>query len=252
MTLRKLMLEARQNLLKEERKLEKQISSAPPGSLIYSKNTVNNKIFYKWYVSGRTKEGKRTKIYIPQKNRNYARALAKKRLRVKRLRDVKAQIRAVDAFLAKYRENSDLDDLLDAPMVENLLAEEVRPPRELAEELKRWAEEKYEMNPAYEELRVIPTVDNIKVRSKSEALIVMLLSTLHIPYRYDARLDIGNHVYYPECFLVPNIVQKRQNTEVALFWHRASMPKSRKSRGNKTGKTASVPNHPARCGSTKE
>ena len=109
MTLRKLMLEARQNLLKEERKLEKQISSAPPGSLIYSKNTVNNKIFYKWYVSGRTKEGKRTKIYIPQKNRNYARALAKKRLRVKRLRDVKAQIRAVDAFLAKYRENSDLD-----------------------------------------------------------------------------------------------------------------------------------------------
>ena len=24
------------------------------------------------------------------------------------------------------------------------------------------------------------------------------ISTLHIPYRYDARLDIGNHVYYPD------------------------------------------------------
>ena len=26
----------------------------------------------------------------------------------------------------------------------------------------------------------------------------MLLSTLHIPYRYNCRLDIGGHVYYPD------------------------------------------------------
>ena len=198
MTLRKLMQEAKQNLLKEKQRLEKFLSGAPAGMLIYSRTTANNKIYYKWYVSARDGSGKRTKIYIPNKDRSHARELAKKRLRMKRLDDVKSQLRAIDSFLAKYREHSDLDDLLDAPMIENLLAEEHRPTREMAEELKRWAEEEYEMNPAFPELKTVPTVDNIKVRSKSEALIVMLLSTLHIPYRYDCRLDIGGHVCYPD------------------------------------------------------
>ena len=76
MTLRKIMQEARQNLLKEQRKLEKLLGNAPQGTLIYSKNKANNKIYYKWYVSVRSKNGKRTKTYIPGKNRNYARELA--------------------------------------------------------------------------------------------------------------------------------------------------------------------------------
>ena len=198
MTLRKLMQEAKQNLLKERRRIEKLLSDAPPGMLIYSRNTSNNKIYYKWYVSARNKTGKRTKIYIPNKDRSYARELAKKRLRMKHLDDIKSQIRAIDSFLAKYREHSDLDDLLDSPMIENLLAEEHKPTGEMAEELRRWAKEEYEMNPAFPELRIIPTVDNIKVRSKSEVLIVMLLSTLQIPYRYECKLEIGGHTYYPD------------------------------------------------------
>ena len=191
MTLRKLMQEAKQNLLKERRRIEKLLSDAPPGMLIYSRNTSNNKIYYKWYVSARNKTGKRTKIYIPNKDRSYARELAKKRLRMKHLDDIKSQIRAIDSFLAKYREHSDLDDLLDSPMIENLLAEEHKPTGEMAEELRRWAKEEYEMNPAFPELRIIPTVDNIKVRSKSEALIVMLLSTLQIPYRRILKTKVG-------------------------------------------------------------
>ena len=98
MTLRKLMQEAKQNLLKERRRIEKLLSDAPPGMLIYSRNTSNNKIYYKWYVSARNKTGKRTKIYIPNKDRSYARELAKKRLRMKHLDDIKSQIRAIDSF----------------------------------------------------------------------------------------------------------------------------------------------------------
>lgn len=198
MTLRKLMQEAKQNLLKEKRSLEKLLSDAPPGMLIYSRNTANNKVYCKWYVSSCDKFGKRSKTYIPNKDRGLARELALKRLRLKRLDDVKSQLRAIDSFLAKYREHSDLNDLLDAPMLGNLLAEERKPAKELAEELKRWEEEEYETDPSFPERRTVPTVDDIKVRSKSEALIVMLLSTLHIPYRYNCRLDIGGHVYYPD------------------------------------------------------
>ena len=140
MTLRKLMQEAKQNLLKEKRSLEKLLSDAPPGMLIYSRNTANNKVYCKWYVSSCDKFGKRSKTYIPNKDRGLARELALKRLRLKRLDDVKSQLRAIDSFLAKYREHSDLNDLLDAPMLGNLLAEERKPAKEIAEELKRWEE----------------------------------------------------------------------------------------------------------------
>lgn len=198
MTLRAIIEDTREYLQKEKSNLEDYLRKAPLGTISYSKTKSKGKVYYKWYVSVQDKEGKRRKIYISRENRRYARELAKKRLRKKQLIDVKAQLSAIDSFLAKYREHSDLDDLLDSPMIENLLAEEHKPTGEMAEELRRWAKEEYEMNPAFPELRIIPTVDNIKVRSKSEALIVMLLSTLQIPYRYECKLEIGGHTYYPD------------------------------------------------------
>ena len=100
--------------------------------------------------------------------------------------------------MAKYREYSDIDALLDAPLLGNLLAEEQKPSDDLAEELRKWAEEDYEQNPKHPEHKIVPTVDKIMVRSKSEAFIVMLLSTLHIPYRYECKLEIGGYDIYPD------------------------------------------------------
>ena len=199
MTLRKIIEDTKESLLQEKLTLEKLLREAPAGKFIYSKNTADGKTYYKWYVSITDQNGSKKKIYISRRNRGLAKQLAQKRLRCKRLRDVICQLKAMDTFLAKYRQNSDLNDLLNVPLLVDLLEEgEPNPAEELSEELKRWAQEEYETNPAFPECRNIQTVDNIKVRSKSEALIVMLLSTLHIPYRYECKLEIGGHIYYPD------------------------------------------------------
>lgn len=199
MTLQNIIEDMRESLIQEKRKLETLLREAPIGKLIYSKNTANGKTYYKWYVSVTDQEGRRKKLYISRKNRNLAKELARKRLRTKRHQDIICQLKAMDAFLAKNKQNSALNDLLNTPLLVNLLEEdEPNPSAELSEELKRWAQEEYETNPAFPEGRNVQTVDNIKVRSKSEALIVMLLSTMNIPYRYECKLEIGGHVYYPD------------------------------------------------------
>ena len=199
MTLKNLMEDTRESLLLEKHKLEKLLREAPPGTLIYSKNTSKGKNYYKYYVSVTDKDGFKKKTYISRTNRSLTKALARKRLHGARIKDIKGQLSAINSFLAKYRQNSDLKDLLKTPSLLNLLEdEELHSFDDLSEELKNWMQEEYETNPAYPEHRNIPTVDGIMVRSKSEALIVMLLSTLHIPYRYECKLEIGGYVYYPD------------------------------------------------------
>ena len=198
MTLRAIIEDTREYLQKEKSNLEDYLRKAPLGTISYSKTKSKGKVYYKWYVSVQDKDGKRRKIYISRENRRYARELAKKRLRTKQLIDVKAQLSAIDSFLAKYREQTSINELLDKPLLDNLLAEEKNLSSGISEELERWAHEEYEMNPKFPEQRNVPTCDGIKVRSKSEAFIVMLLSRLHIPYRYECRLDLGGNTIYPD------------------------------------------------------
>ena len=203
MTLKRLISDLKETLITEQRKFEKLLREAPSGTLVYSKTTVKGKAYYKWYVSIRDNTGQRKKFYISRKNRKLACELAQKRLRQKRLKEIRSQLLAIDAFLLKYIDNSVLNDLLDTPLLECLVAETpdfeaIDHDMDLSEELKKWAEEPYEMNPSYPELKNVPTVDKIMVRSKSEALIVMLLSAMHIPYRYEFKLELGGHIFYPD------------------------------------------------------
>lgn len=199
MTLKNIIEDTRESLIQEKRKLEKLLREAPVGTLIYSKNTSKGRTYYKYYVSVTDKDGLNKKIYISRKNRNFAKQLARKRLHSKRLKDIKNQLSAMDSFLAKYSQNSALKDLLNVPLLFNLLEDEELPTSDdMSEELKRWAHEEYETNPYHPEHKNVPTVDGTMVRSKSEAFIVMLLSAQHIPYRYECKLEIGGHIYYPD------------------------------------------------------
>lgn len=194
MNVRQIFETRRQSLLKEKRKLEKQIRKAPAGTLISSYNPVKNKPYYKWYVSISSK-----RTYIPSCQRDLARELARKKLRQKRLNDINAELNALDSYLKKHRDNSDIKVLLQSPAIMTLLSEDALIQNyALSEDLDKWAHEEYEANPSFPEAKIVPTVDGIMVRSKSEAFIVMLLSTYHIPYRYECRLDIGGYTYYPD------------------------------------------------------
>ena len=53
-------------------------------------------------------------------------------------------------------------------------------------------------NPKHPEHLTVKTVDGNYVRSKSEALIYMLLLNYSIAFRYECRLDVGGYIYYPD------------------------------------------------------
>ena len=147
-----------------------------------------------------------------------ARELARKKLKAQRLHDVENELRALDAYLNLHRERSDLETLLSSPVLRTILSEEETTQLyPLNEELEQWAHADYETNPLFPENKVIPTVDGIMVRSKSEAFIVMLLSSLHIPYRYECRLELDGHILYPD-FTIRHPV-----TGEYYYWEHAGM-----------------------------
>ena len=145
MNLHQIVQSRREQLLQKKHKLEKLLSKAPEGSLIYSKTVIRNRSYFKWYSS--TPSGRH---YISRHNRNLARELARKKLRQQQLKDVDAELRAIDLYLKNHNEYSDLAKLLESPPILNLLMEENSAPvNELSEELEKWASEPYEMNPKY-------------------------------------------------------------------------------------------------------
>ena len=153
----------REQLLQKKHKLEKLLSKAPEGSLIYSKTVIRNRSYFKWYSS--TPSGRH---YISRHN--------------------------------------------------NLLMEENSAPvNELSEELEKWASEPYEMNPKYPENKTIRAINGLMVRSKSEAFIVMLLVTYHIPFRYECKLELDGQIIYPD-FTIRHPV-----TGETFYWEHAGM-----------------------------
>ena len=57
----------------------------------------------------------------------------------------------------------------------------------------------------------------IYVRSKSEAMILMLLEQRHIPYRYESKLHLGNRDIYPDFTLI------HPQTGKMLYWEHFGM-----------------------------
>ena len=190
MNLHQIAKSRKEQLLKKKQKLEKLLRNAPAGSLIYSKTVIRNKSYFKWYSS--TPAGRH---YISRQNRNLARELARKKLRLQQLKDVEAELKAIDLYLKNHNEYSDLAKLLESPPILNLLMEEnPAPVNDLSEELERWASEPYEMNPKYPENKNIRAINGLMVRSKSEAFIVMLLVT----YDFTIRHPITGETFYWE------------------------------------------------------
>ena len=213
MNLHQIVQSRREQLLQKKHKLEKLLSKAPEGSLIYSKTVIRNRSYFKWYSS--TPSGRH---YISRHNRNLARELARKKLRQQQLKDVDAELRAIDLYLKNHNEYSDLAKLLESPPILNLLMEENSAPvNELSEELEKWASEPYEMNPKYPENKTICAINGLMVRSKSEAFIVMLLVTYHIPFRYECKLELDGQTIYPD-FTIRHPI-----TGETFYWEHAGM-----------------------------
>lgn len=85
--------------------------------------------------------------------------------------------------------------MFDAPEFRDLLSPFFEP---LSQELSHWMKAPYEQNPLHPEQLIHKTGSGHLVRSKSEAIIGMLLHINRIPFRYECSLQLGETTVFPD------------------------------------------------------
>lgn len=204
MTLNQLINREQRRLLSERKRLENLVMELPSGTLSFGKNVSKGKKYYKWYVSDDSKGQRSRKIYLRREHRSLARQLARKSLLQARLKDIDQELNAIDAYMSKQSKTNFWNKVIRTPGIRELIAdddceaEKFWAPPEMAEELRQWMYAEYETNNIYPEQKNVPTDVGIMVRSKSEAIIVMLLMMFNIPFRYECKLEVGGHIFYPD------------------------------------------------------
>ena len=158
----------------------------PPGKLTCTHNDKR----YKWYISNPHK------TYLPKSQQKLAEQLAYKRYLLLRLDEYENELNAINNYLLATSHPSKSDSLLlECPEFARLLTPYFTP---LKQELSDWMKQPYEKNPNYPEALIHKSISGNLLRSKSEAIIDMLLYQNKIPYRYECALQIGNKKIFPD------------------------------------------------------
>lgn len=167
--------------------LESKLQSFPKENFYYTKNGKYNK----WFRT----DGKNSN-YIRKADKDLAEKLAYKKYLICLLDDMIYQKEGIDSHLKHHfsRSNS-TDALLTDPVYKHLLPSSFSPKDSTSIE---WINAPYERNKKYPEQLTIETTCGIYVRSKSEALIAMILSNYNIPFRYECELRLGEIILYPD------------------------------------------------------
>lgn len=165
---------------------QKKLRRAPVGKLI----CCHQETRVKWYVSFGDRRD-----YLPKSNRAFAKKLAEKEYFLRCIASLKARQKILTYI---NRQNSIVkkpEELLAKPGYRELLSEYCYG---LNKDLSDWANYDYESNPEFADKLVYKTIKGHMVRSKSELIIANLLFMHKIPYRYEAKLEISDQVYYPD------------------------------------------------------
>lgn len=199
MTIQQLVAREQRRLISEKAILERKIMKLPQQSLYFVRNRCAGKDYFKWYVADNRAGRRGKRVYLQRRERPLARKLARRTLMQARLKDIDRELSALDAYLSKHTDSSFYKKLLQSPGLQELIDEDMaQASPEMAEELDKWMHDQYETNPAHPEQKNIETSQGIMVRFKSEAIILMLLTIFHIPFRYECRLDVAGYTYYPD------------------------------------------------------
>lgn len=134
--------------------------------------------------------------YIPKKNKELIEKLAYKKYIHLRLDYIKKKLKLGNCLqkslsVADEKYSRFLADLKKCHILQHIESE--------SHDLRQWMFEEYEHNPKYPEKLVHDTVYGMKVRSKSESLIAIVLSQMNIAFRYECRLDLQDGItIYPD------------------------------------------------------
>jgi len=201
------MLKKLESLEKEISSLEKKLNSFPAGNLLFS----HNGNYLKWYQSDGHHQ-----TYIPKKNRKLAEKLAEKKYLSLLYNELLHEKTAIELYLSHHNAISEKANDLLAPTSDY---HEFLYPHytDIAEELSTWKTIPYKHNPLHPEQRVLSTTSGHKVRSKSEALIDMVLYKNNIPFRYEAELLLGESIFYPDFTI------RHPHTGKTYYWEHFGM-----------------------------
>lgn len=201
------MLAEQKKIVSQIERLEQEIANLPEGELLCSQNGKYKKWFWKW--------GNERK-YIPKKNHYLVEQLARKKYLVLQVKDLIHEKDAIQLYL-NHRDSypKQADKLL---LEDSKYQEMITPQRKsLEKEFLVWQESPYEFNEKYPEQRIHKTINGQFVRSKSEALIVMMLYKQGIPFRYECALQLGNRVIYPDFTI------RHPKTGKVFYWEHFGM-----------------------------
>ena len=133
--------------------------------------------------------------YIPSKEREYAKQLARRKYLETLQEDDRHELTALQSYLHQHQEGKAADMLKESSVYHKLLSSSFE---SQSQDLIDWANSPYEKNTKYPEGLKFETSFGLHVRSKSESMIAMMLQTYHIPFRYECALELGGITIYPD------------------------------------------------------
>ena len=208
-------------LEKKVNELQNKLTELPEGKLICARNGGD---YYKWYQS----DG-HNKVYIPRKNRELAEQLAAKKYFSVLIQDLSNEKKAIQQYLKRHENKASNAEklLMEESEIKNLLTSHFTT---ISQELSEWTKLPYENNKKYPEQLIYKSVSGKFVRSKSEMIIDMYLHINEIPFRYEAALELGTSIIYPDFTI------RHPKTGEVYYWEHFGMmdsPNYAKNAGSK-------------------
>ncbi len=183
-------------------KIQSEINSLPKGKLQHQ----HNGNYHKWYCS----DGK-SRFYIPQNNKQLIERLALKNYLNELSIDLSNEALALSNYLDFHDTyQSNVEKLLNSnPQYQDYLSSYLNT---TSNELSQWSNEAYDKNKAHPEHLIHKTNCGFYVRSKSEAIITMLLHNNQIPFRYECALSLNGITLYPDFTI------RHPKTSILYYW----------------------------------
>lgn len=182
------ILHKRQQLEEQVQDIQSQLKSLPEGKLV----CCHTGPYCKWYNYLPNK-----RIYIPKKQQPLAEKLALKKYLLLLFKEVSHEKKALELYLKHHssKPSESLQLLTENSEFQHLLAPFFKP---ISEKCAEWLAESYEKNTKYPEFLIHKSISGNLLRSKSEALIDMLLFTNKIPFRYECALHLNDLTFFPD------------------------------------------------------
>lgn len=175
-----------EELKKQIADIDKNLKGLPEGDFICTQSGK----YSKWYCN---------KKYLPKSEEALAQKLAyRKYLNICRT-ELEDELKISQRYVKTLSQNKSEKMLLNSKEMRRLTSTFFTPRNSKFDE---WMHMPYDKNPAYPEKLVHKSISGNCLRSKSEALIDMLLFKAKIPYRYECQLIVGKNIYYPDFTIV--------------------------------------------------